>query len=397
MDDKRFEHLIQSKLADYEANVPVNLWESIENELPRKKVVPFRRILWTSAAAIIAGIVGISIFTWAPDSVPPQTIKPVVSLSSPQDKPTQLEISEKTSPSKVPGTGPIYKTIALQTKEIVQTEKVSDAKKSTISVNENSVAIIKTENKETTTEEKINHNDKHTSITDKEYEQKLQDFENAGKVLPEIETQNKKSSSGFTLNLLASNTIPGNSVNHNNGNFKNIPTLSSAPVLKYTHRMPISAGITVEKTFAKNWGIETGLVYSYLHSDYKTEDMSLKGKQELHYLGIPVNINYRFARVGIVTFYASAGGKADFNIRGSHKDLSRSEQFEGEDFEKFTDNKTQLSVHFKLGASLTFYKMFAVYAEPTMGYYFDNGSEIKNIWKEKPLNFGINVGLRSSF
>ena len=63
MDDKRFEHLIQSKLADYEANVPVNLWESIENELPRKKVVPFRRILWTSAAAIIAGIVGISIFT----------------------------------------------------------------------------------------------------------------------------------------------------------------------------------------------------------------------------------------------------------------------------------------------------------------------------------------------
>ena len=56
MDDKRFEHLIQSKLADYEANVPVNLWESIENELPRKKVVPFRRILWTSAAAIIAGI-----------------------------------------------------------------------------------------------------------------------------------------------------------------------------------------------------------------------------------------------------------------------------------------------------------------------------------------------------
>lgn len=82
--------------------------------------------------------------------------------------------------------------------------------------------------------------------------------------------------------------------------------------------------------------------------------MSLKGKQELHYLGIPVNINYRFARVGIVTFYASAGGKADFNIRGSHKDLSRSEQFEGEDFEKFTDNKTQLSVHFKLGASLTF-------------------------------------------
>lgn len=154
MDDKRFEHLIQSKLADYEANVPVNLWESIENELPRKKVVPFRRILWTSAAAIIAGIVGISIFTWAPDSVPPQTIKPVVSLSSPQDKPTQLEIPEKTSPSKVSGTGPIYKTIALQTKEIVQTEKVSDAKKSTISVKENSVAIIKTENKETTTEEK---------------------------------------------------------------------------------------------------------------------------------------------------------------------------------------------------------------------------------------------------
>ena len=38
MNNKDFEHLIQEKLKDHETEVSVGLWESIEKELPRKKV-----------------------------------------------------------------------------------------------------------------------------------------------------------------------------------------------------------------------------------------------------------------------------------------------------------------------------------------------------------------------
>ena len=43
MNNKDFEHLIQEKLKDHETEVPVGLWESIEKELPRKKVFSLDR------------------------------------------------------------------------------------------------------------------------------------------------------------------------------------------------------------------------------------------------------------------------------------------------------------------------------------------------------------------
>jgi hypothetical protein len=37
---------------------------------------------------------------------------------------------------------------------------------------------------------------------------------------------------------------------------------------------------------------------------------------------------------------------------------------------------------------------FSIYAEPKVGYYFDNGSNVATLYKDKPLNIDINVGLR---
>ena len=40
---------------------------------------------------------------------------------------------------------------------------------------------------------------------------------------------------------------------------------------------------------------------------------------------------------------------------------------------------------------------FGLYVEPTLSYYFDNGSQIPTIYQEKPFDFGFTVGLRFSF
>lgn len=37
-----------------------------------------------------------------------------------------------------------------------------------------------------------------------------------------------------------------------------------------------------------------------------------------------------------------------------------------------------------------------LYVEPGVSYYFDNGSSVSNIYKEKPLNFNLEFGLRFS-
>ena len=38
-----------------------------------------------------------------------------------------------------------------------------------------------------------------------------------------------------------------------------------------------------------------------------------------------------------------------------------------------------------------------VYIEPGISYYFDNRSEVRNIYKDRPFNFNLNLGLRYTF
>ena len=35
-----------------------------------------------------------------------------------------------------------------------------------------------------------------------------------------------------------------------------------------------------------------------------------------------------------------------------------------------------------------------IYAEPGVSYHFDDHSSLQTIYKEKPLNFNLNVGIR---
>ena len=56
---------------------------------------------------------------------------------------------------------------------------------------------------------------------------------------------------------------------------------TALPADNGTYKMPVSAGVTVERKLNESLGIETGLLYSNLRS----------AGQHLHYLGIPVKVN----------------------------------------------------------------------------------------------------------
>src|SRR5574344_1861396 len=67
--------------------------------------------------------------------------------------------------------------------------------------------------------------------------------------------------------------------------------------------------------------------------------------------------------------------------------------------ESVTDNDIkisplQFSVNGGVGAECKIDRTFSIYAEPKVGYYFDNGSNVATLYKDKPLNIDINVGLR---
>ena len=65
--------------------------------------------------------------------------------------------------------------------------------------------------------------------------------------------------------------------------------------------------------------------------------------------------------------------------------------------EKIKINPLQCSVNAAAGIQLNLLSRMGIYAKPGISYYFDNSSSVETIYKEKPLNFNLEIGIRFSF
>lgn len=54
----------------------------------------------------------------------------------------------------------------------------------------------------------------------------------------------------------------------------------------------------------------------------------------------------------------------------------------------------QVSLNLSAGIQFNITEQIGIYAEPGASYYFKDGTDLETIYKEKPLNFNINMGLR---
>ena len=57
-------------------------------------------------------------------------------------------------------------------------------------------------------------------------------------------------------------------------------------------------------------------------------------------------------------------------------------------------DKLQWSAIASVGAQYDFSPYVGLYFEPGVKYYFDNGSDIVNVFKDKKTNFNVQFGLR---
>lgn len=157
---------------------------------------------------------------------------------------------------------------------------------------------------------------------------------------------------------------------------------------KVKHHFPISVGVQVGWGVTECLRINTGVVYTnvssdFINSSYNTTQVTT---QTLHYVGVPVNISYDFWQTKRFKTYVTAGGEADFNVK-NHTES------DGEVMASKHD-RTQWSANASLGAQFDIIPQLGIYVEPGAKYYFDNGSQIENTFKDKKLNFNLQFGLR---
>ena len=426
---------LRDHLAGYEAPVPDDLWEKIEARLPKEVVSPTpkkeARIvpLWARWAAVAAVFVG-GLVLWnveggmwrsAEGRLLPEGRKnenrqeadqtaAVLPLSrgsqrGSEQAHSQAELeaefeaefeADQTTPNPSYSGGESCAQGDFTAKEPISSgEKSAEEPKEPTSPEGKPILPISSDDKPISSEGKPNEPEKSPEDVIRELDQKIADYK-------------ERRSKSASVNLYASNGFGTQS--YRNGVLMSQEMLSNydyytnpdshgtragdSPVYLANHEerqkfyQPISFGLSVNIPISSGFSVSSGIVYTRLRSDFTSIANSLvyERQQTLHYVGIPLTVQYNVWQWRGLNVYATAGGQADFNVKACVTTEGTETKLEKDDL--------QWSVNAAAGVQYNFIPQLGIYVEPGIKHYFDNGSHIRNFFKHRPTNFNLQVGLR---
>ena len=166
------------------------------------------------------------------------------------------------------------------------------------------------------------------------------------------------------------------------------PTYNSSDGTTYheeTHHRPITIGLQVGIPVADKWSVVTGLTYTYLHSDITdgTRFSHTLTDQKLHFVGIPLQMNYQLYNNHYCNIYLGTGGRIDFGVSGKTN---------------HEDHLSHLPVNYSLkaaaGVQVNLFKSLNIYAEPSVQYNIPGSTSYKTYYTEHKTMFDLQLGIR---
>ena len=171
------------------------------------------------------------------------------------------------------------------------------------------------------------------------------------------------------------------------------------------HSQPVSFGITVSKQLFDDLYVETGLIYSFLYSRAKNSSVAFQEKetQKLHYLGVPLNLNYNIISLQKLNIYASVGGMIEKDIYGKYRRVNQGQSIE-EDTQSsamvdvnISQRNPQFSVNAGVGLSYPIYNDLRLYGKVGGSYYFDAKNQFSTIYSDRKIVMDLSLGVRYEF
>jgi len=419
-----FSKLIQQKLENHRMPVDIGCWNEIESRInptvPRNKV---SRTKWIASIAAVAAFIAIILLV-IPDNKP---LSEMASLHQNSDftfsgkeyrNETADESTVNTQSSNISG---IQQNHRAHTTLITVTNDTPEADK------ENKENVEDNNNADTDKTPVSNDN----ALADKEPEKEPDEQKKDSEATPEKkETKGqeprimlpKKVNNNDKWLLAASVSSTGNNFSSEEAFLSSLKDYSSTPngleeqpVLadpgdtnnqllatedysNVEHSLPLSFGLTVRKDINKYIGVETGLVYTYLSSTFERVNIPhYKTKQELHYLGVPVNLVVYLLNDPKWNVYVSGGVMLEKGLRNkSTQDMYQNNEKTSSTTEKKSIKGVQWSLNASAGVSYAFYEDLSLYVEPRFSHFFDNDQPL-SVRTEKSNVFGLGGGLRYKF
>lgn len=416
----------RERMKDYSEPLPDDLWQEIQQDLKAEevKVIPFWK-RWQMAAAVALVLVVSSLSVWFWTSSPVNGTREYVVETEQALEPYQEEEIVHPVEEIVKKQEPIVAETIIMRKAneiIVPLEVIEDATEENLSETietEDSEIIVKDDSQESKEEVK--------EVEVKETPARQNHPTNSSQGL--MVKKGKKRDASWSVGLSAGNlmasakgegsgrmlmgdVLPGRPNYYwefmapiadeyaSNSDEEMLPSRSrglfGTETIGYNHRAPLAFGLSVRWTLNDDWALESGLTYTRLVSDVNVGYS--KGEQKLHYVGVPLKVNRRLWSNRWLEVYGSAGGMLEKCISGSQKLTQKlSKDISKEEEADLKVHELQASLNAALGVQLKLNGRVGIYAEPSVVYYFEDGSEVETIRKEHPLNLNFQVGLRFTF
>ena len=156
----------------------------------------------------------------------------------------------------------------------------------------------------------------------------------------------------------------------------------------YNHEIPISLGISARINLTDRLSINTGLNYTMYKSTrirrFTSTYERQTDKQYVHYLGIPVRLDFMAVNRKHFNFYLGAGMQMDKCIYATVGS------------ERLYEKQVLFGVNGTMGLQVNIVPMVGLYIEPEVYYAFNEGS-IETFRSDEPFVITVRGGLRFNF
>ena len=412
--DNEWKNSLRERFSDYSAPEPEGLWEGIEQGIagkPRRKMLP----VWLATGLAAAAAVALVVFLPTRKATQPDVLQGQdrYAESVPADKAVSdtepVEVSE--APVAEPAEAPVAKSVpfAVASRQTLLSEAASVP---SVPVDEDRVpdAVSDRHSRLDTLTDRHSRLDREsvpvqeTPVTEKEEMNEMPArkrfsvgaYGNGGQASTEQSTGYGMNRTGEYLTR-ATNGGAKKDV----GGVVRMLSANRASTFEAHHAAPLRFGVTASYGLTRHLSLVSGLNWTYLNSEFEESAGSIRTLtgQDLGYLGIPLRLELGANILKGLWVYAGVGGMMEKGLMSK----SWTNTFvDGQVAESKANDAPDMggllwSVGANAGAEYRFSPRFGLYFTPGVEYHFDNGSEVRSAYTEKPLHWNMNLGARFHF
>lgn len=186
------------------------------------------------------------------------------------------------------------------------------------------------------------------------------------------------------------------------GSFITVPMLrrNQQSTTEATHRQSLRLAVGVSYDFATRWSIASGLSYTMLRSDYNTTsgETTTNTTRHLHYLGIPLNLQWKALEWKRISLYLSAGPMWETSLAARVSTRSFvGEKLASEKAEPTSVRDNRWSLNAGIGLQYQLFRRGALYLQPGLSWHISYAGAPESYYTTHPLAPEFTFGYRFTF